>query len=576
MKTLELARERAKHWTRHPFDEVTRHRVKELLDHPTPDFEDAFYTDLEFGTGGLRGKIGPGTNRINRYTIAMASQGLANYTKSVTEAAPRYAIAYDSRNFSTEFAMETARVLASNGGEVFMFRELRPTPLLSYAVRYLRCNAGVVITASHNPPEYNGYKVYWNDGAQVIPPHDSGIIGEVRKVKSPGEVIYSADYEKRIHWIEEDVERSYLEQLHSLSLLPPGSPERNKIRIAYTALHGTGSTLVPRALNIFGFEDVYEVSPQHIPDGDFPTCHSPNPEERQALQMGIEQGMGRGSDILLATDPDADRVGVGEFTAGGCRLFNGNETFALLTLFVLTRRKELGNLPSNGFVAKTIVTSDLVSAICKDFHVPVYETLTGFKYIAGLIREKAGKEEFILGGEESYGYLAGDFVRDKDAVCAACLIAETAQWAVDMGKTPGGLLDEIYLKYGLFSDHLVSVSKEGIEGSRQIGEIMMKLRNFSANTIAGIKLQAFCDFKEGFRRDIVSGVKSPTGLPVSDVVQFFLEDGSRITARPSGTEPKIKFYFSLRETVSKPGDLEAARKRTLERVDRMREELGLF
>jgi phosphoglucomutase len=541
---------KAESWLSNRFDEQTREEVKRLIDHDRDELTESFYTDLEFGTGGLRGIMGVGTNRVNVYTIGLASLGLARYVRSSFGAGTiKMAVAYDCRNNSDLFARRTAEVFASQGFEVYLFKALRPTPELSFAIRHLGCQGGVVVTASHNPKEYNGYKVYWNDGAQIIAPHDTGIIDLVRKASIEDLSFEHAD--GLIHMIDELVDKPYLDAVLNQALDRKAIKDCHDVKIVFTALHGTGITLIPRALDQLGFTNVHCVPEQDIPDGNFPTVDSPNPEERAALSRGLKMCEELNADILLGTDPDADRVGIAvKDDSGKFMILNGNQAGSLLVYYHLLKWHEQGRLTGKQFIAKTIVTTELIRRISGGFNVPTYDTLTGFKYIAGLIRDLEGKEEFITGGEESYGYLIGDFVRDKDAICSAALFCEMAAWAKQSGQSMFAVLMHIYQHFGHFQEDLVSITKKGISGKDEIAKMMSDLRQKAPTHLAGSPVIIARDFQESVERIIASGDVHPIDLPKSNVLQFETADGSVVTARPSGTEPKIKFYFSVRQPVS--------------------------
>lgn len=572
---IEDIRKKAEAWLSEEYDENTRKEVKRMMDEDPDLLTECFYTDLEFGTGGLRGIMGVGTNRVNRYTIGMATQGLLNYVKANVEGKKiRLAIAYDSRNNSREFAKFAADVLATNGAEVYLFNELRPTPELSFAIRQLGCQSGIVITASHNPKEYNGYKVYWNDGAQVIAPHDKGIIEEVRKVKSFTQVA-SGNAEDRIRMIGRNMDLMYLDRLEHISLSADLHEQKANLGIAYTNLHGTGITLIPEALRQMGFSKLHIVSPQDKPNGEFPTAASPNPEEREALSMAIAQASENDCDLVLGTDPDCDRVGVAVREGSNFRLLNGNETFSLLAWYHLNKWKENGQLNQPAYIAKTVVTSDLISRMAEDFGVQVFETLTGFKFIAGVMREQEGKAQFILGGEESYGYLSRDFVRDKDAVIASCMICETAAWAKSKGQSLTDMLREIHFKFGLFREELISIKKEGRTGKEEIAQMMEKFRKNPPKSLGGSEVIKVLDILSGELKSPQGETLEKIDLPSSNVLQFFLKNGGKVSARPSGTEPKIKFYFSLRKELKEGDDYNASVKELDEKVAQIQSELGL-
>ncbi|MCX6240925.1 MAG: phospho-sugar mutase [Bacteroidetes bacterium] len=543
--------EKAQAWTSGNFDEETKSRVKEMIKKNPSELTDCFYRILEFGTGGLRGLMGDGTNRMNKYTVGMTTQGLANYVMQMFPGVRhKMAIAYDSRNNSRFFAQITAEVLAANGFTAYLFDDLRPTPELSFAVRQLGCQSGVMITASHNPKEYNGYKAYWDDGAQFIAPHDVNVIKEVEKISSIDQVKWQGNRDNIIS-IGREIDEAYLARLKTLSLSPDVIRQQKDLKIVYTPLHGTGRILVPEILKRYGFENIHPVPEQMIADGNFPTVHSPNPEEHSALDMGIKLAEKLNADLVMATDPDADRVGIAvRDNNNRMILLNGNQTAALLFYYVITKWKENGKLTGKQFIVKTIVTSELLKDIAVSFKLKYYDVLTGFKYIADIIKRTEGKEEFIIGGEESYGYLAGDFVRDKDAVIACALIAETLAWTVSRGKSLYDLLLDIYVKYGFYKESLLSITRKGQSGAEEIKQMMIDYRANPPKVINGSKVVRIKDYKFQVEKDLCSGAQTAIQLPTSNVLQFFTEDGSVISIRPSGTEPKIKFYFGVRETLS--------------------------
>lgn len=568
--------EKAKTWTTGNFDEETKARVAEMIRSNPAETEDSFYRILEFGTGGLRGVMGDGTNRMNKYTVGMATQGLANYVKKMFPgAAHKMAIAYDSRNNSSYFARITAEVLAANGFTVYLFDTLRPTPELSFAVRKLGCQSGVMITASHNPREYNGYKAYWDDGAQFIAPHDENVIKEVEEISSIDQVSWAGNSQNIIS-IGREIDEEYLARLKGLSLSPDVIRQQKDLKIVYTPLHGTGRVLVPEILKRFGFENIHPVPEQMVADGNFPTVHSPNPEEHSALDMGIKLAMQLDADLVMATDPDADRVGIAvRDHHNNIILLNGNQTAALLFYYVISRWKELGKLNGKQFIVKTIVTSELLKDIAVSFNLKHYDVLTGFKYIADVIRKTEGKEEFIIGGEESYGYLAGDFVRDKDAVGACALIAETMAWTVSQGKSLFDLLIEIYMKYGFYKESLLSVTRKGQSGAGEIRQMMKDYRSAPPSELGGSKVVLVKDYQSLTEKNLISGVESPINLPKSNVLQFFTEDGSVVSVRPSGTEPKIKFYFGVKEKLADPSLFEETGKKLDEKIKAVIRSLNL-
>ena len=567
---------KATKWLSESFDLETRAEVKRLMDADPNMLVECFYTDLEFGTGGMRGKMGVGTNRINKYTIGQATQGLANYMKKQFPDANDMSvvIAHDSRNNSPFFSQVCADVLSANGIKAYLFSDLRPTPELSFAVRELGCNAGIVITASHNPKEYNGYKVYWDDGAQIIAPHDTGIISEVRAIESVEEVNFSANSDL-IETLDDTIDRKYLAKVQSLSV-DGFKEEKKKLKIVFTSLHGTGITMVPQVLKNAGFENVILEETQAIPSGDFPSVESPNPEERSALRMAMELAEKEDGDLVLGTDPDADRVGmVARNSSGELTLINGNQACALIVYYRLEQMKTAGTIPANGFIAKTVVTSDLISNMAKAYGVKLYETLTGFKWIASVIREQEGKEIFLGGGEESYGYLVGDFVRDKDAVISSLVLSECAAWAASKGKTLIDILDEIYLKFGHFRERLISVVREGKSGKEEIQAMMDGFRTNPPTVLMESKVVSITDILNGTVTDKVTGSSKVLGLPSSNVMQFTLENGLKFTARPSGTEPKIKFYFSVNLKASSNEEIRKQEGQMNEMIAEVVKELGL-
>jgi phosphoglucomutase len=567
---------KATKWLSESFDLETRTEVKRLM-HADPNMLiECFYTDLEFGTGGMRGKMGVGTNRINKYTIGQATQGLANYMKKQFPDANDMSvvIAHDSRNNSPFFSQVCADVLSANGIKAYLFSDLRPTPELSFAVRELGCNAGIVITASHNPKEYNGYKVYWDDGAQIVAPHDTGIISEVRAIESVEEVSFSSNSDL-IETLDDTIDRKYMAKVQSLSV-DAFKEEKKNLKIVFTSLHGTGITMVPQVLKNAGFENVILEETQAIPSGDFPSVESPNPEERSALRMAMEMAEKEDADLVLGTDPDADRVGlVARNSSGELTLINGNQACALIVYYRLEQMKTAGTIPANGFIAKTVVTSDLISNMAKAYGVKLYETLTGFKWIASVIREKEGKEVFLGGGEESYGYLVGDFVRDKDAVISSLVLSECAAWAASKGKTLIGILDEIYLRFGHFRERLISVVREGKSGKEEIQAMMDGFRTNPPAALLGSKVVSITDILNGTVTDKVTGNSTDLGLPSSNVMQFTLENGLKFTARPSGTEPKIKFYFSVNLKASSNEEILKQEGQMNEMIAEAVKELGL-
>ena len=547
-------------WLTPAYDAQTQQAIRDMQAGGQEDaLTDAFYRSLEFGTGGLRGIMGPGSNRMNRYTLGMATQGLCNYLlHSFPGQEIKVAIAHDSRNNSPEFAQIAAGIFSANGITVYLFEALRPTPELSFAIRELGCQSGCVITASHNPKEYNGYKVYWNDGSQVVAPHDANIITEVNKITSPSEVKFEADPSKIIS-IGADIDARYFTEARKLSIDPAAIQRQHDLNIVFTPIHGSGITLVPGLLREFGFSNVNVVQAQATPDGNFPTVLSPNPEEKSAMQLALDQAQATNADIVLATDPDADRVGVGvKNNEGEWVLLNGNQTAAMLTNYLLSARHRAGQSTPQDFIVYTIVTSEILGDIAHHYQVKSYRTLTGFKYIAGLIRDLEGQEKYIGGGEESYGFLIGDFVRDKDAISACALVAEMAAVAKDQGRTLYQEMVAMYAQYGLYVEDLISLTKKGQRGAEEIQEMMATLRANPPRHIAGLQVVEIRDYQTGHIHDLRTGLTSDTGVESSNVLQFLTEDGSKISARPSGTEPKIKFYFSVKQPLKSVVDFDLA------------------
>ena len=549
-------KEKAQSWLNSSkLSDAARQQI-ELLKKDPIAFEDAFYKDLAFGTGGLRGLMGIGSNRINEYTVAMATQGFANYLK---EAFPnqqiKVAIAHDSRNNTELFTRITAEVFSANEILVYLFKELRPTPTLSFAIRTLQCHGGVVLTASHNPKEYNGYKAYWNDGAQLIAPHDDHVINNVKLIKSIDEV----NFDKKsnlIKYLDDTVDHQYLDMIASLSLSSPQKNKASELKIVFSPIHGTGITLVPSALGKFGFENVTVVSEQAQPDGNFPTVIYPNPEEAEALEIALKTAKNIDADLVLATDPDADRVGIAAKNANHeFELLNGNQTAALLIYYLLTQWKEKGQLKGQEYIVKTIVTTELISAIAAHFNVTCLDTLTGFKYIAEKIRQLESTQTFIGGGEESYGYLIGDKVRDKDAVMSCAMIAELTAWAKEQNKTLFDLLLDIWIKFGLYHEGLISITKKGKAGALEIQEIMNKLRNNPPIFLNDFLVTEIIDYSNLTHLETKTKKILPLDSHKSNVLQFITEDGSRVSIRPSGTEPKIKIYFSVHSSLQRKSEL---------------------
>ena len=571
-------KERAQQWLNSTtVDEDSKSEIQRLLqqDQDT-DLVDAFYQDLAFGTGGLRGIMGVGSNRVNKYTIGMATQGLSNYLlKTYPDEAIRVAIAHDSRNNSRYFAEITADVFSANGIQVYFFDDLRPTPELSFAIRTLDCHSGVVLTASHNPKEYNGYKAYWRDGAQLVPPHDKNVIEEVEAIESLDDVKFKRD-DSKVQTIGSDIDAQYLEKLKGLSLSPEAIKNQHDLKIVFTPIHGSSIKLVPDALKKLGFTNVHIVESQAEPDGDFPTVVYPNPEETDALNIALEEARAIDADLVMGTDPDADRVGIAvKNLQGEFEILNGNQTGSMLVYYLLLKWKEAGKLDGGQFVAKTIVTTELIRKIAEHFDVDCYDTLTGFKYIAALIKEKEGSQTFIGGGEESYGYLIGDFVRDKDAVSACAMIAEMAAYVKDKELTLFDFLLDVYDQFGLYREKLVSFTKKGKSGVEEIKAMLRNLRANPPETIVGEKVVKVIDYQEGIEKDMITGQQKPIEFPESNVLQFFTETGTKVSARPSGTEPKVKFYFSVSTEMDSVEDFLIEWKKLDEKVDAIIQDMKL-
>ena len=569
---------KAQKWLDGNYDAETKKQVKYLMDNDMKELVESFYKDLEFGTGGLRGVMGVGTNRMNIYTVGAATQGLSNYLKrNFAGEEIRVVVGHDSRNNSRMFAERVADIFASNGFTVFLFDALRPTPELSFAIRELKCQSGVVVTASHNPKEYNGYKAYWSDGSQVTAPHDKNIIDEVEKITEVDQVLTGRN-PQNIHALGKDFDELYLNKIYELSLSSESVKRFHDMKIVYSPMHGAGVRLVPESLKRFGFTNVQMVPEQAVIDGNFPTVESPNPEERKTMSMAIDLAKKVKADLVLATDPDSDRIGValpdenGEYV-----LLNGNQTLVLLMTYQLTRWAELGRLNGHQYVIKTIVTTEMVDAVADYFKVKCYECLTGFKYIAKIIRGHEGTDmQYIGGGEESFGYLAGDFVRDKDAVSACSLVAEAAAWTRDtMGLTLYEWLQKLYVEFGFFREGLVSVVRKGMEGAAEIQQMMVDYRADPPREIAGSPVVKINDFKLLESTDVRTGAKTPIEEEASNVLQWFAADGTVVSVRPSGTEPKIKFYFGVRAELESVADFDRVEAGLDAKIETIKKELKL-
>lgn len=562
-------------WLNGPFDEETKAGIRSMQQSKPDELADAFYKNLEFGTGGLRGIMGIGTNRMNKYTVGMATQGYANYLKQCFGNDVKVAIAHDSRNNSRAFAEITAHVFAANGVKVYLFESLRPTPELSFTIRHLGCQGGVVCTASHNPREYNGYKAYWNDGAQLVPPHDKNVIAEVEKIASVDDVKWSGG-EANITLVGKELDDAYLDMVKSLSVYPEVCEAQHSLKIVYTPIHGTGIMMVPPALKKYGFTNVHVVEEQSKPDGNFPTVVYPNPEERETMSIGLKKAQELDADILLGTDPDADRVGIGvKNHKGEWILMNGNQTALLAFNYMIEARRAKGIAKPNDMVIKTIVTTDMIDVIAKANDVACYNVLTGFKWISSMIREKEAKENYIIGGEESFGLMIGNQIRDKDGVSAVTILCEMAAYEKNKGRSLFDKLVDLYVQYGFYKENLVSITKKGMNGAAEIAAMMEGYRKNPPATIDGMPVMQLLDYEKQVGKNLSTGDSWTINLPKSNVLQFVLADGSKISARPSGTEPKIKFYFSVNTKLDSAGHFEATEKQLDDRIDRIIAEMGL-
>jgi phosphoglucomutase len=555
-------------WLKGNYDQGTKDEIARLQKESPNELTESFYRNLEFGTGGLRGIMGVGTNRINKYTVGMATQGFANYLKaSFPGEEVRVAIAHDSRNNSRFFAETTANVFAANGIKVFLFQSLRPTPELSFAIRHLHCKGGVVCTASHNPKEYNGYKAYWDDGGQLVPPHDKNVIMEVEKIAGVDAVKWGGG-ESNITMIGAVIDEAYIGMVRQLSVYPEVIERQHNLRIVYTPIHGSGIKLVPEVLQRFGFTNVHVVDEQATPDGNFPTVVYPNPEESEAMSIGLRKAQQIDADILLGTDPDADRVGIGvKDKKGQWVLMNGNQTATLAFNYMIEARKAKGVAGPTDMVVKTIVTTELIDTIAKSNSVHCYNVLTGFKYIAELIKEKEGLENYVIGGEESYGLMIGSQIRDKDAVSAVALLCEMAAYEKDKGRSLYEKLIDLYVEYGFYKENLISITKKGMNGQKEIAEMMSAYRSQPPAVINGSPVVQLLDYELQTGKNLQTGESWPIKLPQSNVLQFILADGSKISARPSGTEPKIKFYFSVSGQLALPADFDKVNAELGARID---------
>ena len=576
---LKQVTEKANKWLGAEYDAETREAVKAMLEsEDKTELIESFYKDLEFGTGGLRGIMGAGTNRMNIYTVGAATQGLANYLKVAFADLDeiKVVVGHDVRNNSRKFAEIVADIFSANGIKVYLFDSCRPTPEISFAIRHLGCQSGVIITASHNPKEYNGYKAYWNDGAQMIAPHDVNTINYVNEVKSVSEIKFEGDKSK-IQIIGEDIDTVYLEKIKALSLSPEAIKKHHDMKIVYTPIHGTGGKLIPRSLKNFGFTNIINVPEQDIESGDFPTVESPNPEEPSAMAMGIAKAKETGAEIVLASDPDADRIGLvirdnnGEYV-----LINGNQIALIFLNYLMTRNTELGTLTGNEYIVKTIVTTETIRKIAEAQHIKMFDCYTGFKWIASVMRENEGKGRYLGGGEESYGFLVQDFVRDKDSVSAISIMAEIAAWAKEKGLNMIEMLEDIYLKYGFSREIGISLVRKGKSGAEEIAAIMKQFRENPPKTLAGSPVVVMKDFQSLVKTNTTDGTTEKLDMPTtSNVLQYFTADDTKVSIRPSGTEPKIKFYIEVRDNLKDAADYAAAQERADKKIEQLKKDLGI-
>ncbi|MCQ2343706.1 MAG: phospho-sugar mutase [Paludibacteraceae bacterium] len=574
----DIVRAKAEAWLKGNYDEQTKKEVRRMLDaEDKTELVESFYKDLEFGTGGLRGIMGVGSNRMNIYTVGAATQGLSNYLNREFKGRQiSVVVGHDCRNNSRLFAETVANIFSANGIKVYLFEDLRPTPEISFAIRHLKCQSGVIITASHNPKIYNGYKAYWEDGAQIIAPHDVNIISEVGKIKSPDEIKFQPNKDL-IEIIGEKVDAEYLAQVKTVLLSPESIKRHNDIKIVYTPIHGTGITLVPRCLKEIGFTNVHVVEEQSVISGDFPTVVSPNPEEPAALDLAIKKAKEIDADIVLASDPDADRMGMAvKDDKGEWTLVTGNQTAMMFTYYILKRRSELGILSSKDFMVKTIVTTEMIKKICDDFKTELVDCYTGFKWIAGEVREREGKKHYIGGGEESYGYMPADFVRDKDSVSCCSLMSELAAWAKDNGMTVYQFLLSLYQKYGFSLEKGISLVREGKSGAEEIISMMKNYRSNPPVNLAGSKVKYIKDYQLLQELNVLTGAKFPISFSVtSNVLQYITEDGTKVSVRPSGTEPKIKFYVEVQLQMKDASEYKSCIDAAIEKVGMIKKDLKI-
>ena len=571
-------RAKAKEWLSVKYDEQTRKEVQRLLDNDDPtELIDSFYRNLEFGTGGLRGIMGVGTNRMNIYTVGAATQGLSNYLKKNFSDLPliKVAIGHDCRNNSRLFAESSANIFAANGIKAYLFEDLRPTPELSFAIRELGCQSGIILTASHNPKEYNGYKAYWDDGSQIVAPHDENIVEEVLKVKVE-DIKFNGPAEL-VEIMGDDMDQKFLDKVKTVSISPDVVQRHKDIKIVYTPIHGTGVKLIPAALRKFGFTNIINVPEQDVVSGNFPTVISPNPEEEAAMDMAIKKAYEVNADVVMASDPDSDRIGVVvKNDKGKYIIVNGNQTAILFIYYIITKMKEAGTLKGNEYIVKTIVTTELIAEIARRNNIEYYDVFTGFKFIAEIIRDLEGKKKYIGGGEESFGFMPADFVRDKDAVSSCALMAEIAAWAIDQGKTLYELLQDIYLEYGFSKEKMKYIVRKGKTGAEEIEQIMTRFRNNPPKELGGSPLEWVKDYSTLVAKNLITGAERKIDQKItSNVLQFFTRDGTKISVRPSGTEPKIKFYFEVAGKLNSRSEYDEAEKKAEEKIEAVMEELGL-
>ena len=574
---VKKAKAKAETWLNNAYDKETQSEVERMMKASDPtELIDSFYNDLEFGTGGLRGIMGAGSNRMNIYTVGAATQGFANYINQMCtdKQEKSVCIGHDCRHNSRYFAETAAAIFSANGITAYLFESLRPTPEISFAIRELGCCGGVIITASHNPKEYNGYKAYWNDGSQLVPPHDKNVIGEVKKVKVT-DIKFTAVPEK-IKSLGEDFDKKYLDTVKTLSLSPEAIKHQHDLKIVFTPLHGTTYKLVPESLRNWGFTNITTVPEQMIPDGDFPTVASANPEEPAAFKMALDKAREIDADLAMACDPDGDRIGIAvKDDRGEWLLLNGNQTNIIFTWYIILRKKQLGLLKGNEYTIKTIVTTELIKDIAEKNGIPCYDVYTGFKWIADMIRKK-GAEGYIGAGEESFGFMPGSFTRDKDGVSSTSLMAEIAAWAKDQGKSLFTILKEIYAEYGFSQEKMIYIVRKGLSGSQEIKDMMNNFRHNTPKTLNGSKVILKKDYADLKATDLVTGKSTPMDFPTtSDVLQFFLEDGCKISVRPSGTEPKIKFYFEARAQMNGINDFHKAQAEALDKIDKIMKDLNV-